>query len=171
MRHSGCVATAVDRQPANLVPHYEEAGMDVVRYRQLDILSNDAVSVMHAWSLDRGGPWAERPVAVLGMHLCGRLSEQAVELFRCCNQARACVLSPCCLPHMHDAPVALQPLYRRRQGLGFETQDREQYQGWCEHLRLLLSAVPGVRVESFQASEMISTKNTMLVAMRDSAGC
>ena len=59
-------------------------------------------------------------------------AKRVVQLFSCCGQAGACVLSPCCLPPMDKAPVPLQPRYRRRQGLGFLTQDEERYQGWCE---------------------------------------
>merc|ERR1712129_121220 len=149
-------------------PHYAEAGLDSVRYQPLDVLAPDAIAKLHAWSLDEGGPWAGRPVAVLGMHLCGRLSEQAAALFSRCSQAGACALSPCCLPSMEDAPISLQSLYRNRgRGSDFKALDKQQYDGWCEHLRVVLSAVPATRVESGEAADMFSSKRTVLVAVRD----
>merc|ERR1712113_280815 len=116
MRHPGCVATAVDLVPARRAPHYAEAGVDTIRYRVLDVMGKDALDSLHKWSLDEGGEWAGRRVAVLGMHLCGQLSEQAVALFRRTGQAGACILSPCCMPPMEMAPVSLQSLYRNKSG-------------------------------------------------------
>jgi hypothetical protein len=43
---------------------------------------------------------APGPVVVLGIHLCGQLSVQAVELFNTQPQASMLALKPCCLPQL-----------------------------------------------------------------------
>eukprot|EP00913_Durusdinium_trenchii_P022183 g20843.t1 len=41
-----------------------------------------------------------RPTCILGMHLCGRLSLQAIAAFQEIRLVRSLVLTPCCLPHV-----------------------------------------------------------------------
>jgi len=179
LRHPGCLVTAVDRLPHRKLPHYAEAGLGgSVKYSRLDVLAPGFLPTL-ADMIAR----IDRPTAVLGMHLCGRLSEQAAMLFRRCERAALCVLSPCCLPPLEDAPVSLRPLYRtgdqlRSTGLrnkAFKPVDEQQYHAWCDHLRRLLQesgigdidgAGLGVEVRGTQAPDMFSIKRTMLVALK-----
>lgn len=47
--------------------------------------------------------FAEGPVIILGVHLCGTLSIQAIKLFQTLPNAKLLVLKPCCLPGMFHA--------------------------------------------------------------------
>lgn len=154
-RHPYTVLTAVDRVPASHLPHYAEAGIDTVTYSQADVLGESFLEEL----MDRVAK-VRRPTAVLGMHLCGRLSERAIEAFRGCALIQVCVLSPCCLPHADDAPEALRPLYRN--GVSSE----EQSCAWAAHLEGALSAEPGAKVQRELIADIMSIKNTVLTAWK-----
>merc|ERR1712154_466789 len=99
-RHPGLRVTTVDRVELRAQPHFAEAGVDRVQYRQLDVLDEVFVPEMQALAKDAMADG--RPSAVLGMHLCGRLSERAIEAFYDVCDIRACILAPCCLPSAQD---------------------------------------------------------------------
>merc|ERR1719253_2154851 len=47
-----------------------------------------------------------RTCILVGMHLCGLLSEKAIEFFARMPEVRGLVLSPCCLPRRHEQGAA-----------------------------------------------------------------
>lgn len=169
LRHPGLLVTAVDRCRPSLLPHYAEAGIDRVEYWQQDVLAANFVEeLVHRLVL------VARPTVILGMHLCGLLSERAISAFQGSENARVCVLSPCCLPNLADAPRHLLPVYGtghrlRRQGLrneGNEKVHRMQYEAWCQHLSAMLREVPGTTVTEEEAENMMSIKNIVLAATK-----
>eukprot|EP00929_Paragymnodinium_shiwhaense_P040057 TRINITY_DN20942_c0_g1_i1.p1 TRINITY_DN20942_c0_g1~~TRINITY_DN20942_c0_g1_i1.p1 ORF type:complete len:306 (-),score=82.42 TRINITY_DN20942_c0_g1_i1:13-930(-) len=189
LKHPGCYCTAVDRVPDERMPHYAEGGLgDFVRYMNMDVLAASAVPSLKDAVDTVGSP--PRPAAILGMHLCGRLSEQAAKLFVASPSAALCLLAPCCMPALKDAPDSVRPFYTgtvrrelRRTDEGadtavpFEEIDEKQYQAWCEHLCGLLSSGDGrasvegtgrqrVEVRSCQVPAMFSIKRTMIVAVK-----
>lgn len=155
LQHPESVVTAVDRLARSHLPHFDEAGITNVRYLRLNVLADSFVSdLAHAIRA------VARPTVVLGMHLCGRLSERAIEVFRCTDLVRVCILSPCCLPHLDDAPPSLVPLYRTG------ASDEEQYAAWGLHLEQALGAEPGAAVESEVVPDILSVKRTVLTATK-----
>eukprot|EP00927_Polykrikos_kofoidii_P043938 TRINITY_DN38043_c0_g2_i1.p1 TRINITY_DN38043_c0_g2~~TRINITY_DN38043_c0_g2_i1.p1 ORF type:complete len:545 (-),score=86.54 TRINITY_DN38043_c0_g2_i1:38-1570(-) len=153
LRHKGCMATAVDRAAAFRLPHYEEAGLGkAVQYIEMDLLKKGALIELEEVVASVG-----KPTAVLGMHLCGPLSEIAAELFVNCPLAAVCVLTPCCLPARSKAPRELLTLYRQGDELPHQAstsdesgrlamvaaaKDERQYRGWCEYLCKRLEGTP-----------------------------
>ncbi|CAJ1448815.1 unnamed protein product [Effrenium voratum] len=145
--------SAVDWVKPDQLPHYAEVGISSVEYVQQDILAKDGLSALEA-QIRRIG----RPTLVTGVHLCGTLSAQAVELFKQ-PSVRACILVPCCLPHLRDAPQCLKHLYRQ------SVADETQYLQWSRYLEGCLSASGAVRRSS--AVHMRSSKRTVLLAVKE----
>ena len=54
----------------------------------------------HLRSTDGGH--GEKEGVLIGSHLCGRLSVQAVDLFAAIGQVSGLVISPCCWPRLRD---------------------------------------------------------------------
>ena len=154
-RYPELILSAVDQVAPDILPHYEWADMLNVQYLQQDVLAQNCTEV-----LGQRVAQVHRPAAVIGIHLCGRLSERAVEVFEAVEQVRVCILVPCCLPHLREAPASLTHLYRK------SVPDATQYAKWASHLQARLMSVPGATVEKVVASDMKSTKQTVLVAVK-----
>jgi len=164
---NGQVITAIDwRDPCEL-PHHEEALVrhreheeaayaDVpVTYLQHDVLADDFLHAL-AQRIETVG----RPTAILGMHLCGRLSLQAIDAFRQIDLVQSLVLTPCCLPHSSEAPEELQEIY----GIGLS--DPEQFDRWADYLEKLLATTPQTRVNRRVENGILSSRRTMFVAIK-----
>ncbi|CAE8677399.1 unnamed protein product [Polarella glacialis] len=140
LRHPALLVTSVDRLSGVAMPHYAEADVKGIRYQQLDVLSPDFVNEIQRLSSSAG----DRQLALLGMHLCGRLSECAVEAFARVENAQICVLSPCCLPSLEDAPIELKHLY------GARSNSLEQFAAWEAHLEGLFRQNPLAEQEALE---------------------
>lgn len=162
--------TAVDLRPLEELPHHDQALQRAaelqmcqgrayakvpVEYWRCDVLAHDFVQ-----SLARRVEGMGRPAAILAMHLCGRLSLQAISAFRQINLIRCCVLGPCCLPHSSDAPKELQDVY----GIGMS--DEEQFDAWAVHLEKLLRRIPGVSVTRKIETGILSSRRLLLTAVK-----
>lgn len=148
--------SALDRVGPEGIPHYKEAGLSV-KYLQQDLL--DSASLPRLASHLR-----RRTTAMVGLHLCGNLSVRAVELFEELESIRICILVPCCLPHLRDAPNSLKHLYRQ------SVADDLQYAKWVSYLEERLAAIPNVAmVRQRSAVHMKSKKNTILTAIKRDA--
>jgi len=157
LEHPGLAITAVDRLEPKFLPHFGAMG---VRYVQLDVLAE--------WfpdELARLVAQAGRPVAVLGMHLCGALSLRAIEAFAHLGSAavgagadnRALVLSPCCLPS-RAAGEAPAHVFASRDGAA-------QYAAWAAHLEAeLRRASPDADVTAGPVAGILSPKNRIICA-------
>ncbi|CAK9098533.1 Hypothetical protein SCF082_LOCUS46167 [Durusdinium trenchii] len=132
-----------------------DLGIRTVSYLQQDLLDNGALQVLRE-RIDEVG----YPTIVVGLHLCGNLSVFAVELFERLDTLRTCILVPCCLPHLRDAPNTLKHLYRR------SVPDEQQYMEWASYLEARLAAIPKVTVSKTFAPHMKSKKRLILTAMK-----
>lgn len=157
LRHPSLLVTTADRLPAIDLPHYAEAGIKGIFYEQLDVLSPDFTETIQR--ITRGA--GERQTALIGMHLCGRLSECAIEAFVSVEGINICVLSPCCLPGLEDAPSVLRPLYRTR-----SRNSQEQFAAWEAHLESQLRQEPSVQVERRIVEDIISPRRTVITAVK-----
>lgn len=159
--------TAVDWRDPSGLPHHEEAlardrtqaeaaYADVpVTYLQHDVLADDFLPTLQQRIEDVG-----RPTAVLGMHLCGRLSLQAIRTLEI-DLVQSLVLTPCCLPAAPEAPEEIKEIYGR--GLS----DPEQFEIWAAHLESLLRSVPCVgRVTRRVETGILSSRCTMFTATK-----
>merc|ERR1712039_407921 len=94
------------------------------------------------------------------MHLCGRLSLQAVEAYAQLDEVRSLVLSPCCLPPKRDAasPAHL-----------FASRDaKEQYTAWASHLEVVLhQADKSATFKSLVVPDILSPRNAVLTATKN----
>lgn len=128
------MVTAVDKFEPTFLPHYEAAGIDNVRYAQLDVLAPNFVQALRTVIRTDG---AGRRTIVLGMHLCGLLSLRAAELIRSLPEVEAVVLAPCCLPGAHQAEDTPREVFAA------ESQAL-QYRRWCRFVeRKLREAARG----------------------------
>mmetsp|Transcript_23985 Transcript_23985/g.49245 ORF Transcript_23985/g.49245 Transcript_23985/m.49245 type:complete len:101 (+) Transcript_23985:3-305(+) len=94
------------------------------------------------------------------MHLCGRLSLQAISAFRQIDLIRCCVLGPCCLPHSSEAPKELQDVY------GSGMSDEDQFDAWAAHLEKLLRRIPGVSVTRKIEIGILSSRRLLFTAVK-----
>lgn len=159
--------TAIDRRSGAFLPHFEAAGITNIRYAQLDVMSPgfpDEVSRL----VEAAG--RRRPVAVLGMHLCGLLSVRAAELLWEVPGVEAVVLAPCCLPNARYAEDTPPAVYQ-----GADQQ--EKFTRWCDFLETRISS-GGEGVQRAKGSPVpvtctrevveaiVSDKRTVLTASR-----
>merc|ERR1712025_1213078 len=92
-QYAGIVVTSIDKLDPCHRPHLKGMEDHGVRYAQLDVLCGTFIEKLGEIVGQVG-----RPVAILGMHLCGQLSLRAIEAFDQLDSAMVVVLSPCCLP-------------------------------------------------------------------------
>ena len=151
--------SGVDFVGPEALPHYEWAGMHNVEYLQQDVLAQNSTSVLSHRIAE-----VQRPTAIIGIHLCGRLSERAVELFAL-EQVTTCILVPCCLPHLRQAPASLTHLYRN------SIPDATQYAEWASYLQGRLMEMPGAVVQTVLVPDMMSEKRLVLTATKRASHC
>ncbi|CAE8610409.1 unnamed protein product, partial [Polarella glacialis] len=155
LRYPGVTISAVDRLEPRFLPHFAEAeDGGGVQYVQLDVLGATFIS-----DLEKLLDQADRPTALLGMHLCGNLSLRAIEAFNGLRAVRTVVLSPCCLPAKAEKSTP-QHLFATRD------QD-EQYLLWARHLEATLrSTAPASHVTSAAIRDILSPKNIVICATK-----
>ena len=95
---------------------------------------------------------------LVGMHLCGILSELAIELFKTNTKLHALVLCPCCLP-------------RRKSGVAETIRNRNDkaenlYDGWANHLFDLVKEIKGVTVHRYRDEHMHTDRNFIIWVTR-----
>ncbi|EGD81761.1 hypothetical protein PTSG_02474 [Salpingoeca rosetta] len=182
LEHPRSRVIAVDRMPANIVPHFDEN----VSYIQADIMrpefaqlladriqqcntnprdSADAGSdVGHPDAGDGdssdGAPQREstpRPAILVGMHLCGVLSLRAIELFKAIPAFRGIVLSPCCFPTRRSGVMTVRDS-------GF-TDELDKYEFWTRHLHTAVAA-SAASCDTFKNPLIFSNRNNIISATR-----
>ena len=146
-----CEVIALDRRPQKFMPHFD--ALSNVRYVQADLLNCDALLASLMAPDDHG---RSPMVVVLGMHLCGTLSEKAISIFNTLSQAKFLVLSPCCFPRPSTANIV--PRANRLKV--------DQYDYWCLHLLL---AVRASRRNLAKDDAILSQRNAVIVASKISS--
>jgi hypothetical protein len=147
---------AVDRLPLHLVPHFMTCSN--THYLSRDIMSKDFFKEIND-EINRQ-TLKGRMTVLVGMHLCGVLSERAINLFSSIPSIKALVLSPCCLPKV-------------RKGVsGFDDFEKNQhdsaYVSWCKYLKwkieVGLDDLIGIR--SYFDPHVHSIKNSIITVTR-----
>ena len=159
---------AIDKMLPHTIPHF--LNTNKVKYRRRDIMAetifDDIDSIVQEQKRQYG-----RTCILVGMHLCGLLSERAVALFAQTPGIMGIVLSPCCLPKRHEQ--------HRIHFIKGKSEDREQqsdelfnYIRWENYLKERIArchssrecAPPRVRL--YTDDEMHTEKNAMVVAYK-----
>jgi len=148
---------AVDRLPVHLIPHFlQDANSS---YLSRDIMIPEFFAELeqevHRHSVEG------RSAILVGMHLCGNLSERAIELFRRIPLIKALVLSPCCLPKLRKGVTAFD-LFEKDRG-------EDPYFAWSRYLEERIneeSKETNLTVRSYFDSYMHSIKNTIITAVK-----
>lgn len=153
---------AVDKLGPHMVPHFLQDGN--TNYLSRDIMSSSFYRELEQ-EANHQSKVEGRTVVLVGMHLCGKLSERAIELFSGMPSIEAIVLSPCCLPKMH-----------RGKGT-FETDtsdDNASYMAWSNHLKSILeqsfSQISNTgKVNSYNDIDIHSPRNSIITGIRPSS--
>jgi hypothetical protein len=158
---------AVDRLPVHLIPHFlQDANSS---YLSRDIMIPEFFAELEQEV--RRHTIEGRTAILVGMHLCGNLSERAIELFRRIPLIKALVLSPCCLPKLRKG-VTVFDLFEKNIG-------EDPYFAWSRYLEERInedmtneetmneeSKGTNVAVRSYFDTYMHSIKNTIITAVK-----
>jgi hypothetical protein len=145
----------IDRLNERFAPHFLD--LPNVTYVSTDIFKSDTrISELLASQPPRepGG----RSIGILvGMHLCGFLSEKCIELFRTIERVRGIVLSPCCLPHQAHSYIVHAA----------NKAKCDQYNFWCLHLNGLVRAAGGRKTNLVRDAQILSERNAVITAIKE----
>merc|ERR1712086_75174 len=86
---------AVDTNPNMELAHFRR--QPNLSFLALDITSANAGAQLAASTAERVARQDAAPLLIVGVHLCGNLSQHAVRLFKEAPGPAALVLVPCCL--------------------------------------------------------------------------
>ena len=156
---------AVDKLPSQMVPHYFHEGN--ITYLSRDIMTEIFYKELEE-AIQRQTQNEGRTVILVGMHLCGILSERAIEFFKRIEDIQGIILSPCCFPKL-----------RKRQDGKYEfisnnsLDDDGKYMLWSKHLKTQIQhCMPNSamdHIKSYNDDEIHSTKNSIIIASRSLA--
>lgn len=158
---------SIDRMLAHTVPHFLQDGENR-KYLSRDVMSETLFAELQeivSEQLDLG-----RTPILVGMHLCGVLSERAVEFFERITSIKGIVLSPCCLPKKHEQKKGITKFIKGKvdeEFLGSNEESGELYNyfKWSHYLKEMVSkSTPNVK--SFTDDEMHTEKNAVVVGLR-----
>ncbi|KAL7430428.1 hypothetical protein ACHAXM_002189 [Skeletonema potamos] len=158
---------AIDKMLPHTVPHFLQDGGNR-KYLSRDVMSETLFAELQeivSEQLDKG-----RTPILVGMHLCGVLSERAVEFFERIPSIKGIVLSPCCLPKMHEQKKGMTKFTKGKVDYEFlgsneESGELYNYFKWSHYLKEKMSrSTP--HVTSFTDDEMHTEKNAIVVGIR-----
>jgi hypothetical protein len=158
---------SIDRMLPHTVPHFLQDGANR-RYLSRDVMSESLFAELQeivSEQLDLG-----RTPILVGMHLCGILSERAVEFFERIPSIKGIVLSPCCLPKKHEQKKGITKFAKGKVdyeflGSNHENGELYNYFKWNDYLKEMTSkSTP--HVKSFTDEEMHTEKNAVVVGIR-----
>lgn len=151
--HNNNHVLAVDKLPSQKVPHFMQDAN--INYLTRDIMSPEFLKELeeevHHQSQVEG-----RTVILVGMHLCGNLSERAIEFFHKISLIEAIIISPCCLPRLNG---------RKDPSGNNSLENVETYMDWSHHLKYSIYDAKN-EVNLYTDHEMHSTKNSIITATR-----
>jgi len=151
---------AVDKLPVHLVPHFLQDGN--TSYLSRDIMGDQFFKEMEQ-EVDRQTDQKKTAVLV-GMHLCGNLSERAIDLFERIPSIKALILCPCCLPKSRKKsnPSAFDSYLMNKGG--------DAYTAWASYLKdKIRDGDPDeilFDVRSYQDADMHSVRDFIITAIR-----
>jgi len=102
-----------------------------------------------------------RTAILVGMHLCGNLSERAIELFQRIPLIKALILSPCCLPKLRRGVTDFDSFQRN--------EEEDLYVAWSRYLEEKMdenSHHTNLTVQRYFDKEMHSIKNAIITGVK-----
>ncbi|KAL7536474.1 hypothetical protein ACHAXR_010976 [Thalassiosira sp. AJA248-18] len=148
---------AVDKLLPHSIPHFLH-GDKQIQYLCRDIMVDEMFTELEEIVRHQTQEQGRTPILV-GMHLCGLLSERAIEFFERIPEIGGIVLSPCCLPKKHEQRTMSFSKGKSEDGeLGI-------YFKWSNYLKEMVEGVV-LDVRSYTDEEMHSEKNSIIVGVR-----
>jgi hypothetical protein len=148
---------AVDQLPVHLIPHFLQD--DNSTYLSRDIMIPEFLVALEqeVHRQTAGG----RTAILVGMHLCGNLSERAIELFQRIPLIKALILSPCCLPKLRSGITDFDSFQKH--------EEEDMYIAWSRYLEEKMdenSQKANLTVERYFDKEMHSIKNAIITGVK-----
>eukprot|EP00929_Paragymnodinium_shiwhaense_P000063 TRINITY_DN10019_c0_g1_i1.p1 TRINITY_DN10019_c0_g1~~TRINITY_DN10019_c0_g1_i1.p1 ORF type:complete len:372 (-),score=45.76 TRINITY_DN10019_c0_g1_i1:147-1262(-) len=147
---------ALDRDPRMDMGHLQEQAN--VSFVQVDMNTQRAHDIFAEAAAE--AKRRKSPLVVIGVHLCGALSPRVAELYHSVDCPAALVLVPCCL----DRKDPRAKLAAR--GLGITP-----YSYWCMSLLWSMPVSSTCRRELLIDDNVLSERNTFILAARAAAAC
>lgn len=156
---------AIDRMLSHTIPHFLNEGK--VHYLSRDIMAE----AMFAEVADivRDQTRQGRTCILVGMHLCGLLSDRAIDFFERVSEIKGLVLSPCCLPKKIEQR-RLTGFKKGKPENGAEDAELYNYFKWSDYLKGRVEGcysggdVSDVRL--YRDDEMHTEKNAIIVGVK-----
>ena len=160
---------AIDKMLIHTIPHF--LTKDKVHYLCRDVMTEELFgeisNIVEEQTKENG-----RTCILVGMHLCGILSERAIDLFEKTNGIRGIVLSPCCLPRKNDMAKIRFTKGRPEPGEEGEGESIElfNYFKWAGYLKERVegyySSSGATNVQMYKDNEMHTDKNAVIVGTK-----
>ena len=156
---------AVDRMLPHTIPHFLNAKQ--IQYMCRDIMPEDIIAEMAEIVRDQTHEQG-RTCILVGMHLCGLLSERAIALFERISEIKGLVLSPCCLPKKNERRNSR--FTKEKPESGEVSAELFNYFRWSNYLKERIeehSSTGGVsNVRLYTDDKMHTNKNVIIVGVR-----
>jgi len=156
---------AIDKMLPHTVPHFIQSN-NRLEYLCRDVMSGELCAELEVRVKEQVS--MGRVPIIVGMHLCGLLSDQAICFFERIPQLKAIVLSPCCLPTRSDQ-TKLANFQKEKKA----DDPLHNYFLWARYLkdriegRFSETMRPGkIDVSLYTDPEMHTEKNALIVGMR-----
>eukprot|EP00051_Salpingoeca_urceolata_P015961 m.209914 g.209914 ORF g.209914 m.209914 type:complete len:488 (+) comp18550_c1_seq1:153-1616(+) len=160
LRYPQATVVAVDKLSEKFMPHYVD--LPNVRFVEADLHQADGLVGEAIEDVKNRSERGECHAIIVGMHLCGLLSEKAADLFVTFPNINGLVLSPCCLPGANASTVV-----RRARAMRVDAYDL-----WCTYLLLSASTRARnqlqhpVRCNLRKDQAILSEKNSVITVQR-----
>jgi hypothetical protein len=148
---------AVDQLPVHLIPHFLQDANSTYLSRDIMIPEFLVALEQEVYRQTAGG----RTAILVGMHLCGNLSERAIELFQRIPLIKALILSPCCLPKLRSGITDFDSFQKH--------EEEDMYIAWSRYLEEKMdenSQKGNLTVERYFDKEMHSIKNAIITGVK-----
>lgn len=162
---------AIDRMLPHTIPHFlnEKQIQYLCRDIMADEMFEEVADIVQHQTQKEG-----RTCILVGMHLCGLLSERAIDLFERIPDIKGLVLSPCCLPKKHEQKKSKFSKGKPSEEGGDEKYSVElfNYFKWSKYLKERVEGQysdgsGGVQdVKMYTDDEMHTEKNAIIVGVR-----
>jgi len=152
---------AIDKMLPHTMPHF--LNTNKIQYLCRDIMAKEMFAEMK--DIVEYQTLQGRTCILVGMHLCGLLSERAIDFFDQIIGLRGLVLSPCCLPKKHEQRKI--SFTKGKPVDGEEKAELYNYFRWSNYLKERASAVGGAsNVRLYADNEMHTEKNAIILSTR-----
>ena len=166
-RDSNNFYLAIDKMLPHTIPHFLNEKR--IKYMCRDVMADELFAEIEG-IVKQQKEDHDRTCILVGMHLCGLLSERAIDLFERIPDIQGLVLSPCCLPKKHEQQTIRFTKGKPGHGDdGEEPGDLYNYFKWAHYLkeRIMGYYSSGGAFTSFYTdNEMHTEKNAVILGVR-----